>query len=1149
MKHLIERYKTPHAGLSMTNLDTLKQALRQEASAVASSPTRLLNDTEYSAGFETLMQGSESDTYRQFIIPQLCQLLVPFIKSRVDVGVLEIGPGPKSLFANLPRSARRNIASYTAFEPNELFATRLEKTLCDTSDVALTFDKLQIPADIRRARFDIELDDDKKKHHIVLLCHSMYGMNPKKKYIEKALRMLTPDGIVVVFHREGTLHIDGLVCHRTASYPTGIASVLDKDQDLDRFGPFIAGFVLRDPDGYRTCRDHWRRVCRALSRRSATHPQNLLFDSPIIMATFSQSSRKLSQLIEEVPSAKQGVTIKNWEARLHRSAATMAPTTTEHVQHCVSWAITHGFGLTVLSGGHSANCLWPNVVAVDMSAFSNVHIINGDKKGGSSELESETLVVVEGGCKTGNIIRRALAEGLTIPLGARPSVGAGLSLQGGISHLSRLHGLACDSIIGAVIVSVSSNEVWCIGQVPEQHWPEGAVRPKNEADLLWAIRGAGTNFGIVLSVTFKAYKAPEYSVRSWAFPVGSSSTSRDQLGELSACIADESRNDCSVDAYLYWDKDQLHMGITTFESASAGLVPRKSGFVPACSFLSSDGDLKTVDSIGVLDADMYISGMHGGHHGGKTSSFKRCLFLFDIGASDVATILVNAFQTRPSPFCYLHLLQGGGAIEHVGVEETAFGCRRWSFACVITGVWPRDQDGSAVAQAAVRWVYSVAEKLLPLSAGAYGADLGADPRDVSLATKAFGPNLPRLARLKRLFDPFNVLAYACPFPGPLISQKLIILVTGESCAGKDHCAAIWAQTFRDQGFRTSVVSISEATKREYSDAVTGVCLNRLLTDRGYKEEHRSAMTAFFENQERQRPHLREEHFMNVVYETDGIDVLFVTGMRDAAPVEDFSYRVPDSRLLEVRIRASNATRTSRGGDTDWPGDSTLNENPSLVFNNENAGQQGVDAAKAFAEEHLLPLVHDDLCRLAHMVRRVPDFPHQDTEFRHVLGVTQQAGGLALSTTLLQTQFFGNWQDVGAIACCEAGGFIFASSLASRVDVPLALIRDAGKLPPPTSSVPKAFSYISGAKSQQDKRIEMEKGAIPQAGSVVVVDDVLSSGRTLCAVLELLEKSGVESERISVIVIAEFPLHRARKLLLERGYGKIRVQSLLVFAGA
>lgn len=231
---------------------------------------------------------------------------------------------------------------------------------------------------------------------------------------------------------------------------------------------------------------------------------------------------------------------------------------------------------------------------------------------------------------------------------------------------------------------------------------------------------------------------------------------------------------------------------------------------------------------------------------------------------------------------------------------------------MITGVWSRDEDGTEAAGAAVGWVYNVARELLPLSRGAYGADLGPDPRDAALAAKAFGPNLPRLIHLKQISDPRNVLAYACPLAKAPRAPTVIIIVTGESCAGKDYCAETWVSVFTNKGFTARVISISDTTKREYA-AATGANAKRLLRDRRYKEQHRAALTAFFQEQLRQRPQLREEHFLDAVKDAMDIDVLLITGIRDEAPVATFSHLVPNSRLLEVNIQATKETRRVRGG--------------------------------------------------------------------------------------------------------------------------------------------------------------------------------------------------------------------------------------------
>jgi len=226
----------------------------------------------------------------------------------------------------------------------------------------------------------------------------------------------------------------------------------------------------------------------------------------------------------------------------------------------------------------------------------------------------------------------------------------------------------------------------------------------------------------------------------------------------------------------------------------------------------------------------------------------------------------------------------------------------------------------------------------------------------------------------------------------------------------------------------------------------------------------------------------------------------------------------------------------------------LDYRPSLIFDNNTTGNEAV---KRFAKHYLLPFVHEDLQRLAHMVRQVPDFPYPGIDFRHVLGISQQPGGLALCTSLLQTHFTGDWAKVDAVACCEAGGFVYASALASRVDVPLVLIREAGKLSPPTVSILKPSSHISSLASNnsKEKRIEIERDVVSRGASVVVVDDVLSMGETLCAVLQLLEEAGISAEDISIIDVAEFPVQRGRDLLRQRGFGRINIQSLLIFGGA
>ncbi|KAL7649215.1 hypothetical protein ACMYSQ_012326 [Aspergillus niger] len=1127
----------------MATVDSLEQALRQRTSPTASSK-QSLSDYQYSAGL-AIFEGCSA--YEDFIVPQLCRLIAPLFNSHMKISVLEIGPGPKSILGKLPHHIRQKIVKYAAFEPNHIFATCLEKWLCAAPATEPPLLSLEGPPNIQCTPFDINSDtenfasvgtsNDNEKYNLVLFCHSMYGMRPKAKFIERALNMLVErpeDGLVIVFHRGRALQFDKLVCYKTDSFYDGVVRVPDKDDVLDSFAAFVAGFIMQDMEADKAIRAEWREVCRALGHREDADPDHLLFNSPEIMMAFTRHATALPELIAQVPLVREKRIVKNREAHLYGCAATVRPTKIQHVQQCIQWALKHGVGLTVIGGGHSGHCLWPSVVSVDMAAFDQVHLLTGEEKG-EAESDSNPLVVAEAGCKVIDIIHKSMEAGVTVPLGSRPSVGAGLWLQGGLGHLARLYGLACDHIVGAGLVSVNSGEVFCIGRVPSQHWPDGAVRPKNEIDLLWAIKGAGTNFGIIISVTFRTHVAPTYTIRNWVIPLSDDFESQRKIQDFDNFVAGKLSRNCSADAYLYWESGQLHLGVTMFESSTTVKLSDKPLLSTSSSIdtiLGPGDDCRSVDGMSLFDAEMYMSRMHGGHGGNKTSAFKRCLFLKGIGAVDITDRLLAAIRNRPTPLCYLHLLQGGGAITDVGAEATAFSCRDWDFACVISGVWPRNRDGTEVSEAVKRWVYDVARDLLPFSSGAYGADLGPDPRDAALAAKAFGPNRPRLAQLKQSSDPHNVLAYACPLPRAPGEQTLIVLVTGESCAGKDYCANVWVAALNEKGLRARVVSINDATKQEYA-AASGADFERLLYDRSYKEQHCPALTAFFHSQVRRKPRLPEEHFLNVVR---------------GALVTKYGEFAEGVIAMNAPPMAARLTEKTNEPSTISSLSTALDYRPTLFFDNDTAGDETV---KRFAEDYLLPFFHEDLRRLSNMVRLVPGFPRAGIDFRHVLNIAQQPGGLALCTSLLRYHFTGDWAKVDMIACCEAGSLVFAPLLASQVNVPLALIREAGKLPPPTISVSRSASHISSLtlNAPTTKRIEIGRDVIPPGASVVVVDDTLATGETLVAVLQLLGKAGIPATNISILVIAEFPVHRGRDFLRQNGFGGVNIQSLLVYGTA
>lgn len=127
-------------------------------------------------------------------------------------------------------------------------------------------------------------------------------------------------------------------------------------------------------------------------------------------------------------------TIRNREAMSHHPAAIVRPTQIQHIQQCVRWALKRQVGLTVLGGGHSGHCRWPNIVAVDMSAFNKIQLLAA---GGSDRPRSNSspLAIVGAGFTTTDVVSATMQRGLTVPLGSHHRLGAGTWLQGGMGHL------------------------------------------------------------------------------------------------------------------------------------------------------------------------------------------------------------------------------------------------------------------------------------------------------------------------------------------------------------------------------------------------------------------------------------------------------------------------------------------------------------------------------------------------------------------------------------------------------------------------------------------------------------------------------------------------------------------------------------------
>ncbi|MBQ0042841.1 MAG: adenine phosphoribosyltransferase [Lachnospiraceae bacterium] len=147
-------------------------------------------------------------------------------------------------------------------------------------------------------------------------------------------------------------------------------------------------------------------------------------------------------------------------------------------------------------------------------------------------------------------------------------------------------------------------------------------------------------------------------------------------------------------------------------------------------------------------------------------------------------------------------------------------------------------------------------------------------------------------------------------------------------------------------------------------------------------------------------------------------------------------------------------------------------------------------------------------KLEDYVRSIPDFPEPGIIFRDVTSVLQDADGLALAIDTMQDMI--KDIDVDVIVGAESRGFIFGAPLAYNMHKPFVLIRKKGKLP--CETVEKSYALEYGTAT-----IEMHKDSIKKGQKVLVVDDLIATGGTTKAMIELIEELGGEVAGVVVMM--------------------------------
>ncbi len=171
-------------------------------------------------------------------------------------------------------------------------------------------------------------------------------------------------------------------------------------------------------------------------------------------------------------------------------------------------------------------------------------------------------------------------------------------------------------------------------------------------------------------------------------------------------------------------------------------------------------------------------------------------------------------------------------------------------------------------------------------------------------------------------------------------------------------------------------------------------------------------------------------------------------------------------------------------------------------------------------------------KLDEYVRSIPDFPEEGIIFRDVTSVIEDAEGLKLSIDTMQNMVSDLEYDV--VAGAEARGFIFGTPIAYNQNKPFVLIRKKGKLP--CETVQKEYALEYGTAT-----IEMHKDSIKKGQRVLLVDDLIATGGTTKAMIELIEELG--GVVAGVVVLIELVGLEGRKVI--DGY---RLDSAIIYPG-
>jgi FAD/FMN-containing dehydrogenase len=427
------------------------------------------------------------------------------------------------------------------------------------------------------------------------------------------------------------------------------------------------------------------------------------------------SSPILTKNDQEYSSAR-GV----WNGMIdRRPSAIVRPTSIAEVMQVVRAAREFDLLVSVRGGGHSVSgkSVADDALMIDLSLMNSIQVNPGTRS-----------AVVQGGAKWGEFDRECERYQLATTGGVISSTGVGgLTLGGGIGWLMGKHGLSCDNLVSADLVSADGSHL--------------SVSESQNEDLFWAIRGGGGNFGIVTALEFRVHPLQSVHGGLLLYP-------RSRAVDLLRRYRDVTRN--APDELTAYAALIVGHGNPMAAIAMCHSGPNSEGVSAITQFHLAEppavdltGEKKYTEIQTMLDFTA-PAGMN---------YYFKCPFLCELSDAAIQTI-VEYSEALPTEQTQVVLEHMHGAASRVPVADTAFGLRRTQYSVNIMPAW----NDPALADKCIDWARGFASALEAFGASdSYVNYLGND--GASAVRAAYGVNYERLATLKKKYDPDNFFCF------------------------------------------------------------------------------------------------------------------------------------------------------------------------------------------------------------------------------------------------------------------------------------------------------------------------------------------------------------------------------------------------------